>query len=213
MIFGYARVSTKDQNLARQEDALEKEVDRYFCDKATGKNMDREEFKIMLGQLRPGDTLKIVSIDRLGRSVRQLVNTAYQLEEMGVNIVSIKEGIDTSTPMGKIFYTLIAVFAELELSSIHERQRAGIEAAKNAGRFNGRPPKKLNYNLEKIIEGVEAGRFTVEQACKLLGVSRSTYYSRKAKMEVMPVMPEKDDNQSDNEVLDFGLSEDNGKVV
>lgn len=204
MIMGYARVSTKDQNLARQEEALEKEVDRYFCDKSTGKNMDREEFQKMLGQLRSGDTLKVISIDRIGRNVRELVNTAYQLEEMGVNIVSIKEGINTSTSMGKIFYNLIAVFAELELNSIHERQRAGIEAAKREGRFTGRPPKKLNDDLQQIIKEVDCGNLSVNRACKLLGISSTTFYRRKAKLEVMPEMPEKEANQPDNEVIDFG---------
>lgn len=204
MVFGYARVSTKDQNLARQEETLEKEVDRYFCDKSTGKNMDRTAFKEMLGKLRSGDTVKVVSVDRLGRNVRELVNTAYELEKIGVNIISIKEGIDTSTPMGKIFYNLVAVFAEMELNSIHERQKAGIELAKKDNRFKGRPPKKLNDNLEEIINSVEAGNITVGRACKLLGVSRSTYYDRKRKLEVMPVMPEKEVNQPDNEVIDFG---------
>lgn len=204
MIMGYARVSTKDQNLARQEEALEKEVDRYFCDKSTGKNMDREEFQKMLGQLRSGDTLKVISIDRIGRNVRELVNTAYQLEEMGVNIVSIKEGINTSTSMGKIFYNLIAVFAELELNSIHERQRAGIEAAKKEGRFTGRPPKKLNDDLVQIIKEVDSGNLSVNRACKLLGISSTTFYRRKAKLEVMPEMPKKEANQPDNEVIDFG---------
>lgn len=204
MIMGYARVSTKDQNLARQEEALEKEVDRYFCDKSTGKNMDREEFQKMLGQLRSGDTLKVISIDRIGRNVRELVNTAYQLEEMGVNIVSIKESIDTSTPMGKIFYNIVAVFAELELNSIHERQRAGIEAAKREGRFTGRPPKKLNDDLQQIIKEVDSGNLSVNRACKLLGISSTTFYRRKARLEVMPVMPEKEAKQPDNEVIDFG---------
>lgn len=204
MIMGYARVSTKDQNLARQEEALEKEVDRYFCDKSTGKNMDREEFQKMLGQLRSGDTLKVISIDRIGRNVRELVNTAYQLEEMGVNIVSIKEGINTSTPMGKIFYNIVAVFAELELNNIHERQRAGIEAAKKEGRFTGRPPKKLNDDLVQIIKEVDSGNLSVNRACKLLGISSTTFYRRKAKLEVMPEMPKKEANQPDNEVIDFG---------
>lgn len=204
MVFGYARVSTKDQNLARQEETLEKEVDRYFCDKSTGKNMDRTAFKEMLGKLRSGDTVKVVSVDRLGRNVRELVNTAYELEKIGVNIISVKEGIDTSTPMGKIFYNLVAVFAEMELNSIHERQKAGIAIAKDNGRFKGRPPKKLNDNLEEIINSVEAGNITVGRACKLLGVSRSTYYDRKRKLEVMPVMPEKEVNQPDNEEIDFG---------
>lgn len=181
MVFGYARVSTKDQNLARQEEALEKEVDRYFCDKSTGKNMNRVEFKKMMGELKRGDTLKILNVDRLGRNLRELINTSHDLEELGVNIISLKEGIDTNTQEGKDYFNLNALFAEWELRRIHERQRAGIEAAKNEGRFTGRPPKKLNDNLEEIINSVEAGNITVGRACKLLGVSRSTYYDRKRK--------------------------------
>lgn len=203
MIMGYGRVSTKEQNLARQEEAL-KGVDRVYFDKSTGRNMERPEFQKMIENLRDGDTIKVVSIDRFGRNVRELVNTAYELDKRGVNIISIKEGIDTSTPIGKLFYTLIATFAELELNSIHERQRAGIEAAKKEGKFRGRPPKKLNDDLKQIINEVDSGNLTVGRACKLLGISTTTFYRRKAKMEVMPVMPEKDDSQSDNEVIDFG---------
>lgn len=200
MIMGYGRVSTKEQNLARQEEAL-KGVDRVYFDKSTGRNMERPEFQKMIENLREGDTIKVVSIDRFGRNVRELVNTAYELDKRGVNIISIKEGIDTSTPIGKLFYTLIATFAELELNSIHERQRAGIEAAKKEGKFTGRPPKKLNDDLKQIIKEVDSGNLTVGRACKLLGISTTTFYRRKAKMEVMP---EKEANQPDNEVIDFG---------
>lgn len=203
MIMGYARVSTKDQNLARQEEAL-KGVNRLYLDKSTGKNQDRQEFQKMISALRPGDTIKVVSIDRLGRNVRELVNTAYELEKLGVNIVSIKEGIDTSSPIGKMFFTLIAVFAEMELNSIHERQRAGIEAAKREKRFTGRPPKKLNDDFGQILKEVESGSLSVNRACKLLGVGRSTFYRKKVQYEEMSEMPEENQKQKDNEEIDFG---------
>lgn len=193
MVIGYARVSTKEQNLARQEEAL-KGVDRLYSDKVSGKNMDRPDFQKMLESIRKGDTLKVLSIDRLGRNVRELVNTAYELDKMGVNIISIKEGIDTSTPMGRVFYTLVAAFAEFELDSIHERQRAGIETAKREGRFTGRPPKKLNDDLKQIVKEVESGDMSVNRACKLLGVSASTFYRRKTQLEGMSVMLEENSN-------------------
>lgn len=202
MVIGYARVSTKDQNLARQEEAL-KGVERVYFDKSTGKNQDRQEFQKMISALRPGDTLKVVSIDRLGRNVRELVNTSYELEKMGVNIISIKEGIDTSSPIGKIFFTLIAVFAEMELNSIHERQRAGIEVAKREGRFKGRPPKELNEDLGEIIKAVDSGKYSVKQACRLLGVGRSTFYRRKAQYEEMSAIPANEVKQPDNGEIDF----------
>lgn len=204
MVAGYGRVSSKEQNLARQEVAL-KGVDRVYLDKSTGRNMERVEFKRMIQSLREGDTVTVVSIDRLGRDSRELINVSYDLQKMGVNIVSIKEGVDTSTPMGKIFYTLIAVFAELELNNIHERQRAGIEAAKREGRFTGRPPKKLNDDFKQINREVQEGKLTVARACKLLGISVSTYYRRKATLDKMP---EKEDNHSEDDVINFGLSEE-----
>lgn len=138
-IFGYGRVSTREQNPARQREILKSQSDFYYEDKLTGKNMDRPQLQKMMEKLRAGDTVKVLSVDRLGRNTRELINTAYELKERGVNVVAVEQGIDTGTPMGQLFYSLMAIFAQLELEFIQERQRAGIEIAKKEGRFKGRP--------------------------------------------------------------------------
>lgn len=188
-IMGYARVSSKEQNPARQREALEKKCDKYFEDKLSGKNMERPEFQRMLEQLREGDTVMVLSIDRLGRNTRDLVNIAHDLEKKGVNIVAEAQGIDTRTSMGKLFYTLMAVFAEMELEFIKERREAGINIAKKEGRFKGRPPKRLN-EFDEIDREVQEGKLSVNRACRLLNISRSTYYRRKQKKSENPTPQE-----------------------
>lgn len=195
MRFGYGRVSTKDQNTARQKDILKDKCNKYFEDKQTGKNMDRPQFKEMMAQLRAGDTVVVLSVDRLGRNTRELISVCETLKEKGVNIVAISQGIDTSTKVGEIFFMLMAIFAQLELDFIHERQAAGIEVAKKEGRFMGRPQKLLQDDFHKLVTEVESGQLTVDRACKLLGVSRSTFYRRKEHIQ--------NDTISDDTEIDF----------
>ena len=134
MVFGYGRVSTKDQNSARQKEALQNKCDVYFEDKMSGRNMERPEFQKMIEQLRPGDSVMVVSIDRLGRNLKELVELSSKLKDMGVNIVALNQGIDTSSKMGQLFYNFMALMSEMELMFIQERQREGIELAKQNGR-------------------------------------------------------------------------------
>lgn len=178
MRFGYGRVSTKDQNLARQREALEGKCDEYYEDKLSGRNMDRPELQRILDKVRCGDTITILSIDRLGRNLKQLINVSADLKEKGVNIVAVNQGIDTSTKTGEMFFYFLSMIAQLELDSIHERQREGIEIAKLEGRFKGRPLKELK-EFNRYLQEVESGTLSVDRACKLLGVSRSTFYRRK----------------------------------
>ena len=182
-IFGYGRVSTKDQNSARQRDALQDKCDVYLEDKMSGRNMERPEFKRMMEQLRPGDTIMVISIDRLGRNLKELVELSAELKEKGVNIVALNQGIDTSSQMGQLFYNFMALMAEMELMFIHERQREGIELAKQNGKYKGRPLKKLD-DWEQISLEVQLGKLSVERACKLLNISRSTFYRRKRAEEI-----------------------------
>ena len=183
MVFGYGRVSTKDQNSARQKEALQNKCNVYFEDKLSGRNMDRPEFQKMIEQLRPGDSVMVVSIDRVGRNLKELVELSSKLKDMGVNIVALNQGIDTSSKMGQLFYNFMALMSEMELMFIHERQREGIELAKREGRYKGRPLKELN-DWEQLTKEVAEGKLSVERACQLLKISRSTFYRRKKQEEI-----------------------------
>lgn len=183
MVFGYGRVSTKDQNSARQKEALQNKCDVYFEDKMSGRNMERPEFQKMIEQLRPGDSVMVVSIDRLGRNLKELVELSSKLKDMGVNIVALNHGIDTSSKMGQLFYNFMALMSEMELMFIQERQREGIELAKREGRYKGRPLKELN-DWEQLTKEVAEGKLSVERACQLLKISRSTFYRRKKQEEI-----------------------------
>ena len=183
MIFGYGRVSTKDQNSARQKEALQNKCDVYFEDKMSGRNMERPEFQKMMEQLRSGDTVMVVSIDRLGRNLKELVELSSKLKDMGVNIVALNQGIDTSSKMGQLFYNFMALMSEMELMFIQERQREGIELAKQNGRYKGRPLKKLD-GWEQLSKEVAENKLSVDRACQLLKISRSTFYRRKKNDEI-----------------------------
>lgn len=183
MVFGYGRVSTKDQNSARQREALQNKCNVYFEDKLSGRNMDRPEFQKMIEQLRPGDSVMVVSIDRVGRNLKELVELSSKLKDMGVNIVALNQGIDTSSKMGQLFYNFMALMSEMELMFIQERQREGIELAKQNGRYKGRPLKKLD-GWEQLSKEVAENKLSVDRACQLLKISRSTFYRRKKNDEI-----------------------------
>ena len=197
-VYGYGRVSTKEQNSARQKEVLQNKCDIYFEDKLSGKNMERPQFKEMFSLLKNGDTVIVVSIDRLGRNLKELVELSSQLKDMGVNIIALNQGIDTHTKMGELFYNLMAIFADLELEFIKERQRAGIEVAKKEGRYKGRPVKELK-DWEQISQEVDRKELSIERACKLLGISRSSFYRRKRLGEING----KISTISDNTEIDF----------
>jgi DNA invertase Pin-like site-specific DNA recombinase len=142
MRIGYARVSTDDQNLDLQQDALcQARVDKSYEDNASGKSLDRPQLAECLRSLRKGDTLIVWRLDRLGRSVKDLVALINELRERGVEFVSLTEAIDTTTPMGSFIFHITAALAELERSIIRERTRAGLVSARARGRKGGRPKK------------------------------------------------------------------------
>jgi DNA invertase Pin-like site-specific DNA recombinase len=148
MRIGYCRVSTLEQNTARQEIALKNlSVDTMFIEKASGKNMDRQKLKKMLSFVRSGDVLLIESISRLARSVKDLLNIVEPLKSKHVALVSLKENFDTATPQGHFMLTIFAAMAELGRETTLQRQAEGIAAAKIAGKRFGRPamtvPDKL----------------------------------------------------------------------
>lgn len=140
MVIGYVRVSRDEQNFDLQLDSLKKAgAEMIFKEKIGGTAKIRPEFDNMLSRLRPGDVVVVWRIDRLGRTMLDLVKLMVEFREIGVEFKSITEGIDTSTPMGRLWFSLSAVFAENEHQIIKERTKAGLDAARKRGRVGGRP--------------------------------------------------------------------------
>ena len=171
---GYARVSTDDQDPTAQVNALRAAgCDPIFVERASGGTMERPEWYACNRGLGKGDTLTVVRIDRLGRSLADLVNTLDDLAARGVRFCSLTEGIDTSTPLGRMFYQLAAAFAEYERALIRERTRAGIDAARAAGRRIGRPPA-LTEEQKASARQLQAQGHSIAAIARVLGVSRAT---------------------------------------
>lgn len=144
----YVRVSTVEQNEARQLEALEKHnIDKWYTEKVSGKNTDRPQLKAMLDYVREGDTIYIHDFSRLARNTKDLLEIVELLQSKGVALVSNKENIDSSTPSGKLMLTMIGAIAEFERQNLLERQREGIEIAKREGRFKGGQVKKIDEEL------------------------------------------------------------------
>lgn len=178
MKIGYVRVSTEEQNTARQEIMLrELGVDELFVDRASGKNADRPELNRMMDFVRRGDTVIVESISRFARNTRDLLDLVERLTEKQVEFVSRKEAIDTTTPTGKFMLTVFAAVAELEREYILQRQREGIAIAKAQGKYRGRPPK-VYPDFERIAARWQKGEITAVQAMKQLGMSKTRFYER-----------------------------------
>ena len=178
MKIGYVRVSTEEQNTARQEIMLrELGVDELFVDRASGKNADRPELNRMMNFVRRGDTVIVESISRFARNTRDLLDLVERLTEKQVEFVSRKEAIDTTTPTGKFMLTVFAAVAELEREYILQRQREGIAIAKQQGKYRGRPPKAYP-DFERIAARWQKGEITAAQAMKQLGMSKTRFYER-----------------------------------
>ena len=178
MKIGYVRVSTEEQNTARQEIMLrELGVDELFVDRASGKNADRPELNRMMNFVRRGDTVIVESISRFARNTRDLLDLVERLTEKQVEFVSRKEAIDTTTPTGKFMLTVFAAVAELEREYILQRQREGIAIAKQQGKYRGRPPK-VYPDFERIAVRWQKGEITAVQAMKQLGMSKTRFYER-----------------------------------
>lgn len=178
MKIGYVRVSTEEQNTARQEIMLrELGVDELFVDRASGKNADRPELNRMMNFVRRGDTVIVESISRFARNTRDLLDLVEQLTAKQVEFVSRKEAIDTTTPTGKFMLTVFAAVAELEREYILQRQREGIAIAKQRGKYRGRPPK-VYPDFERIAARWQKGEITAVQAMKQLGMSKTRFYER-----------------------------------
>ena len=176
MKIAYIRVSSKDQHLDRQKKLLnEYKIEKWFEEKVSGKNTDRPELNTMLDFVREGDTIYICSFDRLARSLVDLLSICDFLKEKKVNLVSVKENIDSSTPNGRLMLSVIGAIAEFERAVIRERQAEGIAIAKKKGVYLGRKPKNPP-DFEKFYDLWNRREITMVQLAKSLNISRSTAY-------------------------------------
>lgn len=176
-LIGYARVSTSEQSPQLQHDALEAAgCWRTFTDVSSGSLASRPQLDLLLDHLRPGDTLVVWRLDRLGRSVRNLIDLVQALEERGVHFKSLQDHMDTSSPGGKLVFHIFASLAEFERDLIRERTQAGLESARARGRVGGRPAA-LSADDVATAKRLHASKtVTVGEIGKILGVSRATIY-------------------------------------
>jgi len=174
---GYARVSKTEQHLALQLDALKKRgVIRIFTDKQTGTRFDRAQFLAALEYVNPGDTLVVWKLDRLGRSLKQLIETVENLQKRNIHLVSLTEDINTTTATGRLFFQFIAMLAEFERNLISERTKAGLEAARARGRVGGRPRVKITDTKVQIAKQLHASNTPIKTILKTLNIKKSTLY-------------------------------------
>lgn len=180
MLIGYARVSTKDQNLELQWDALTKAgCEMIFQEKASGVKADRPELEKMMSQLRKGDVVCIYKLDRLGRSLKNLLELVAEFEKRGVGLRSLTDAIDTTTPQGRLVLNIFASLAEFERDLIRERTKAGLEAARARGRKGGRrsglsPEAQKKAMLVEMYYKEE--KLGVDEIAKTVGISKMTLY-------------------------------------
>lgn len=175
--FGYARISTAGQSADLQIDALEQAgCDRVFVDTASGVKAHRPELDHMIELLREGDVVVVWRLDRLGRSMQNLVELMNRFQKMGVGFVSLTESIDTTTPGGILTFNLFAALSQFERDLISERTKAGLEAARARGRKGGRPAKIRVKDVHEIRRLYDSRILTVRQIADLMHVSRSTVY-------------------------------------
>lgn len=184
MRVAYVRVSTVEQNEERQLQALEGfEIEKWFVEKKSGKNTNREQLTLMLEFVRAGDVIYVMDFSRLSRSVSDLLNIVQTLERKNVRLVSLKENIDTHTPTGKLMLTVIGAIAEFERENLLERQKEGIDIAKKQGRYKGKKRKTLE-NFDEVYNEWKNNNITATSASKLLGVTRATFYNRVKQKEM-----------------------------
>ena len=181
MKVGYVRVSTEEQNTARQEALMEKlGVEKIFIEKVSGKSQrGREQLEAMLQYVREGDVVVAESISRIARNTKDLLDIVERLSEKGVDFKSLKEQIDTNTPSGKFMLTVFGAIAQLEREYILDRQREGIEIARQNGKYKGRKPIAIDgEKFEDVYARWKAGEIKAVAAMRELGLAPSTFYRR-----------------------------------
>ena len=191
MKIGYVRVSTKEQNTARQEELMKSlDVDKVYIEKMSGRNTERPFLQEMMNFVREGDSVVVESISRFARNTKDLLELTEQLSNKRVQFISQKENIDTDTPAGKFMLTIFGAVAELEREYIRQRQREGIEIAKQQKKYKGRPAKQLD-TFDEIYQQWKSGNITATFASMQLNISRSTFYRKVTAYE------------ADNKSIDF----------
>jgi DNA invertase Pin-like site-specific DNA recombinase len=175
MLLGYARVSTSDQDTAAQSAALKAAgCEVVFREKASGGRWDRPELHKLLSQMRKADVLVVWKLDRLSRSLRDVLTIMDRVQEKKAGFRSLTEAIDTTTPAGRMMMQMVGAFAEFERAMLKERTHAGLEAARKEGRIGGRPPKLKLQQRQEIVRLVRRGRKTAADAARLFGVHPAT---------------------------------------
>lgn len=185
MLVGYARVSTSDQNLDLQVDNLKASgCEKVFPEKIGSRKVDRPQLMAALEFLRDGDTLVVWKLDRLGRSIKDLIQIVELLQSRGIAFKSLTEGIDTTTAGGRLIFHIFGALAEFERDLIRERTNAGIAAAKARGREGGRRFEFTKQRIADIDTLVELNQDSVAEICRVHGISRSTYYRRRERLKI-----------------------------
>jgi DNA invertase Pin-like site-specific DNA recombinase len=178
MKVGYARVSTKEQNLHLQEDALkEAGCEEIYTDIASGSKSQRPGLDKALEFIRAGDTLVVWKLDRLGRSIQHLIETVSALSKRKVAFKSLQENIDTTSSGGKLIFHMFGALAEFERDLIRERTEAGLKAARARGRMGGRPSLLDDRQIKRMLEMYEEQKNTVSEICKIYEISRPSFYN------------------------------------
>ena len=178
MKVGYARVSTKDQHLHMQEDALKNSgCKEIYHDIASGVKEARPGLEEALNYLREGDILIVWKLDRLGRSIQHLIQTVKDLNNRGIGFKSLQENIDTTTSGGKLIFYIFSALAEFERDIIKERTQAGLKAARARGRLGGRPPLLSDKQITKMMNHYDEQKLTIDEICKLYSISRPSFYN------------------------------------
>ena len=178
MQIGYARVSRQVQNLALQQDALTAAgCEKIITETASGKTTDRKGLANLTEILRPGDTLVVWRLDRLGRSLKHLIELVAELEQAGIGFKSLTESIDTTSPGGKLVFHIFAALAEFERNLIVERTKAGLDAARARGRIGGRRKKLAPEQRKLMVKLYHAKTHTVKEICSMHGITKPTFYA------------------------------------
>jgi DNA invertase Pin-like site-specific DNA recombinase len=178
MYIGYARVSTHEQNLDLQHDALQQVgCKKIIVDRVSGTVAERPGLRQIKDLLREGDTLVVWRLDRLGRSIKDLIEWVTWLEQEGVGLKSLQEAIDTTSIGGKLTFHLFAALAEFERQLIQERTQAGLRAARVRGRLGGRPKALTASQQKRAVALYQEKRLAVQEICKMMGISKPTLYA------------------------------------